>query len=98
MSHRFSSILILAWLGFVSATVGAADRPNLLLITVDDMSANSVGVFGSNVPDITPNIDQLARDGLRFELANVQVANCMPSRNVMWSGRYPQSNKVEGFY
>lgn len=98
MSHRFSSILLLAWLGFVSATVGAADRPNLLLITVDDMSADSVGVFGSSVPNITPNIDQLARDGLRFERAHVQVANCMPSRNVMWSGRYPQSNKVEGFY
>ena len=94
MSHRFSSILILVWFGFISATAGAADRPNLLLITVDDMSADSVGVFGSSVPDITPNIDQLAREGLRFGLAHVQVANCMPSRNVMWSGRYPQSNKV----
>jgi N-sulfoglucosamine sulfohydrolase len=98
MSHRFISILILAWFGFISATAGAVGRPNLLLITVDDMSADSVGVFGSSVPAITPNIDQLAREGLRFGLAHVQVANCMPSRNVMWSGRYPQSNKVEGFY
>jgi N-sulfoglucosamine sulfohydrolase len=98
MPHGFFPILILVWFGFSSAWAGAADRPNLLLITVDDMSADSVGVFGSRVPDITPNIDQLAREGLRFELAHVQVANCMPSRNVMWSGRYPQSNKVEGFY
>ncbi len=98
MPKYFFSMLILAWFGFISTTVGAAGRPNLLLITVDDMSADSVGVFGSSVPDITPNIDQLAREGLRFELAHVQVANCMPSRNVMWSGRYPQNNKVEGFY
>ncbi len=97
MSRCFRSLLILAWIGFYSAMVSAADRPNLLLITVDDMSADSVGVYGSRVPGITPNIDQLAREGLRFERAHVQVANCMPSRNVMWSGRYPQSNRVEGF-
>jgi len=98
MPRRSYSILVLVWLGIFSATIDAAGRPNLLLITVDDMSADSVGAFGSNVADITPNIDQLAREGLRFERAHVQVANCMPSRNVMWSGRYPQSNKVEGFY
>lgn len=98
MSRCCYSILVLVWLGFFSASTGAAGRPNLLLITVDDMNADSVGVFGSSVPDITPNIDQLAKEGLRFERAHVQVANCMPSRNVMWSGRYPQSNKIEGFY
>ncbi len=75
-----------------------AGRPNLLLITVDDMNADSVGVFGAAVPGSTPHIDQLAREGLRFERAHVQVANCMPSRNVMWSGRYPHSNRVEGFH
>jgi N-sulfoglucosamine sulfohydrolase len=98
MPHRFISILVLAWFGFTGPTVSAADRPNLLLITVDDMNADSVGVYGASKSDLTPNIDRLARDGLRFDLAHVQVANCMPSRNVMWSGRYPQSNKVEGFY
>lgn len=98
MSRCCYSILVLVWLGFFSASIGAAGRPNLLLITVDDMNADSVGVFGSSVPDITPNIDQLAKEGLRFERAHVQVANCMPSRNVMWSGRFPQNNKIEGFY
>lgn len=76
---------------------GVRQRPNILVITVDDMNADSVGVFGSAVPQVTPNIDSLARAGLRFERAHVQVANCMPSRNVMWSGRYPHSNRVEGF-
>jgi N-sulfoglucosamine sulfohydrolase len=98
MVRALQSLLILLCLGFFTNTVGAASRPNLLLITVDDMSADSVGVFGSRVPEITPNIDKLAAQGMRFDRAHVQVANCMPSRNVMWSGRYPQSNKVEGFY
>lgn len=98
MSRCFYCVLLLTGFCFFSATIDAAERPNLLLITVDDMSADSVGAFGSKVPDITPNIDQLALEGLRFERAHVQVASCMPSRNVMWSGRYPQSNKVEGFY
>lgn len=90
-------LFALLWLGLFSATAAAAGRPNLLLITVDDMNADSVGVFGSQVSEITPNIDRLAAQGIRFERAHVQVANCMPSRNVMWSGRYPQSNRVEGF-
>ena len=98
MYRFFCSMLAILWFGLSSATVTAATRPNLLLITVDDMNADSVGVFGSAVPDTTPNIDKLAREGLRFDRAHVQVANCTPSRNVMWSGRYPHSNKVEGFY
>jgi N-sulfoglucosamine sulfohydrolase len=98
MFRVLNAMLLLAWLGVFSTSASAVSRPNLLLITVDDISADSVGIFGSIVPEITPHIDQLAREGLRFERAHVQVANCMPSRNVMWSGRYPQSNKIEGFY
>ena len=98
MPPHFFIMLILVTLTSISVTAGASSKPNLLLITVDDMSADSVGVFGSSVPETTPNIDLLAREGVRFERAHVQVASCMPSRNVMWSGRYPQTNKVEGFY
>src|SRR6185503_16709296 len=76
----------------------AADRPNILIITTDDMSADSVGAFGCKLAGTTPHMDQLAKDGLRFRHAHVQVGNCMPSRNVMWSGRYPHNNRVEGFY
>jgi N-sulfoglucosamine sulfohydrolase len=76
----------------------AASRPNLLLITVDDMSADSLGAFGCKLADTSPHIDRLAAQGMRFDYAHVVVGNCMPSRNVMWSGRYPHNNGVEGFY
>jgi N-sulfoglucosamine sulfohydrolase len=90
-------LLALASLQF-SATPIAAARPNILIITVDDMSADSIGAFGCALRDTTPTIDRLAAEGMRFEHAHVQAANCMPSRNVMWSGRYPHNNRVEGFY
>ena len=97
--NRFVCVLpVLFLLGPFGPSAGAAEKLNLLLITVDDMSADSIGAFGCKLPDTTPNIDRLAREGLRFTQAHVQVGHCMPSRNVMWSGRYPHNNGVEGFY
>ena len=76
----------------VSSHLGWADvPPNVLFITVDDMNADSVGVFGCEVEDITPNLDRLAGQGMRFEYAHVQVPNCTPSRNVFQTGRYPHN-------
>ncbi|WP_197440951.1 sulfatase family protein [Thalassoglobus neptunius] len=75
-----------------------ASPTNLLIITVDDMSCDSMGVYDCPVPDTSPRMDQLAAESMRFDHAHVVVGNCMPSRNVMWSGRYPHSNGVEGFY
>jgi N-sulfoglucosamine sulfohydrolase len=80
------------------AATAESPRPNVLIITVDDMSADSLGVFGCKVPDTSPNIDALALEGLRFNRAHVVVGNCFPSRNVMWSGLYPHNTGVEGFY
>ncbi len=73
-------------------------QPNFLFITVDDMSCDSVGAFGCELDDTTPNIDRLAAEGLSFDHAHVVVGNCYPSRNVMFSGRYPHNSGVEGFY
>jgi len=76
----------------------ASEKHNVLIITTDDMSCDSVGVFGCRLPDTTPTMDELASQCMRFSHAYVQVGNCMPSRNVMFSGRYPHNNGVEGFY
>lgn len=90
-------IPLLVLFSFVLSIV-SAEQPNILLVTVDDMNCDSVGVFGSKLPDTTPNIDSLARQGLRFQYAHVQVGNCMPGRNVMFSGLYSHNNRMEGFY
>lgn len=70
---------------------------NVLLITVDDLNYNSVGCFGCQVDDITPNIDRLAREGVRFNNSHVTIAVCQPSRSVLLTGRYPHHNGARGF-
>src|SRR4051794_1975722 len=94
---RIARALVIG-LAFALANAAQAAAPNLLILTVDDMSCDSIGAFGCKLPDTSPNIDRLAGEGLRFDYAHVQVGNCMPSRNVMFSGRYPHNNRVEGFY
>jgi N-sulfoglucosamine sulfohydrolase len=67
---------------FVNLTVAQdldnASKTNVLLVTVDDMNWNSVGAYGASLPNLTPNIDQLAQEGMRFERAYVQAPNCSP--------------------
>ncbi|MBK8512413.1 MAG: sulfatase [Saprospiraceae bacterium] len=71
--------------------------PNVLIVTVDDMTYNSVGAFGCEIPDITPNIDKLASEGIRFTHAFVNTAVCAPCRQSLQTGRYPHNNGAEGF-
>ena len=85
-------------LSVAAATCPAADRLNVLIITADDLSADSLGSFGCKLAGTSPNIDRLATQGMRFDYAHVVCANCMPSRNALFSGRYPHNNGVEGFY
>lgn len=73
------------------------ERPNILLITVDDLHWGSLGMTGNSIPGISPNVDRLASEGLWFAQAHVTVAICHPSRNVWMTGRYPQNTGALGF-
>ena len=64
--------------------------PNILLITVDDMNFDTPGSFGGD-KNITPNIDRLATQGMRFMRAHVPVAICQVSRQSLMTGRYPHN-------
>lgn len=95
---------LLRWLLLsVAALFSAADvangapRLNVLMITVDDMNFDSVGAYGSPVDDITPSIDGLAAQGMRFEHAHVSIAICQPTRAVWMTGRYPHRSGALGF-
>lgn len=62
-------------------------RPNILLIMADDLGAESLGCYGcSNFK--TPNLDALARTGIRFENCYA-TPYCVPSRMQLMTGRYP---------
>ena len=72
-------------------------RPNVLLLVADDMNWDSPGCFGGVAPDVTPHIDRLASQGMRFWHAHANISVCTPSRSVMLTGLYPQHNGAEGF-
>jgi N-sulfoglucosamine sulfohydrolase len=97
----FHGLLLAAMLGAVDACSPASaqqpTRPNFLLITADDMNYNSPGLAGCRIPDITPNIDRLAAEGLYFTRAHVAAAICQPCRQALMTGRYPHSNSAGGF-
>jgi N-sulfoglucosamine sulfohydrolase len=79
------------------AAAASKKRTNILLITADDMNWDAPGCFGGRTPNITPNIDRLASQGMRFQYAHVTIAVCQPSRSVLMTGRYPHRNGAEGF-
>ena len=70
---------------------------NVLLILADDMNYNTIGCFGCPVDDISPNLDRLAEEGIRFDNAHVSIAVCQPSRQSMLTGLYPHHNGALGF-
>jgi N-sulfoglucosamine sulfohydrolase len=103
-SFLFIPLALSATFVFLSPAVhGLAKRPdsfkslNIVLITADDLGFDSVGVYGSAVPNITPNLDQFATEGMKFEHAHVVAAVCQPSRQSMMTGRYPHANGALGF-
>ena len=73
-------------------------RPNILLITADDMNYDASGAYGCKIDDITPNIDRLAAQGMKFTSAHVTIAVCQPCRESLMTGRYPHRNGAEGFH
>lgn len=92
LSVRSVTFLALA-IGFAFAVqVGRADevrRPNIVFILADDLGYGDVGCYGG--PDIkTPNIDRLAKEGLRFTDFYANGPVCTPTRCGLMTGRYQQ--------
>lgn len=75
---------------------GNEKRPNILLMTADDMSFDSVGYAGCPLPGISPNLDKLRSESMAFEHAHIVTAICGPSRAAMHSGRYPHQSGAMG--
>lgn len=88
----------------LSVTVKADDtkRPNVLFIGIDDLN-DWVGCFGGHPQAITPNMDRLAKRGVRFTNAHCAAPLCGPSRNAIFTGRQPfrtgmYNNSDKGWY
>jgi len=65
-----------------------ADQPNIVFILVDDLGQRDIGCYGSTFYE-TPNIDRLAREGMRFTDAYAACPVCSPTRASIMCGKYP---------
>ncbi|RJP23280.1 MAG: hypothetical protein C4520_06425 [Candidatus Abyssobacteria bacterium SURF_5] len=73
----------------------AGDRPNIVLLVADNLGWKDLGCYDN--PDVkTPNLDRLAREGIRFTNAFITASSCSPSRASIITGQYPHTNGVNG--
>ena len=80
------STLLLCASGFA----GNGSKPNVVFVLADDLGIGDVGCYGGERCKIeTPNIDQLAAEGIRFTDAHVNASVCQPTRIAIMTGRYP---------
>ncbi|MBI4578649.1 MAG: sulfatase-like hydrolase/transferase [Planctomycetes bacterium] len=69
------------------------DRPNVVILFVDQLRWSEVGCYGNAVVR-TPHLDKLASESCRFTLAFTNFPSCSPARSTLLSGRYARSNGV----
>ncbi|MDB4646508.1 sulfatase, partial [Akkermansiaceae bacterium] len=83
-------------LASISLSAFGAEKPNILFIISDDLTATALSCYGNKVCK-TPNIDRLASQGTRFTKAYCQGTYCGPSRASFMSGYYPHAIKMLGY-
>ena len=89
--------LISTFFFFIAGLLGVSAQknlPNVVFILADDVGYGDIGIYGGKVP--TPNIDSLAREGMRFTDAHSPAALCAPSRFSLLTGSYPYRNGRPG--
>jgi arylsulfatase A-like enzyme len=99
--HSSSFLRLLA---FVAAVIGSQvaplraaepSKPNIVYILADDLGFGDVGCYNpaSKIP--TPNIDRLAKEGIRFTDAHSPSAVCTPTRYALLTGRYAWRTRLQ---
>lgn len=87
MFRCIAAPVVAATLLLYASTAGAAPRPSVVVIVADDLGYGDVGAYGAKtIP--TPNIDRLAREGIRFTAGYATASVCSPSRAGFHTGRY----------
>ena len=74
----------------------AKERPNIILVFIDDMGWGDFSCFG-NQDASTPHIDRLAKEGISFEQFYVNSPICSPSRVAISTGQYPQRWRISSY-
>ena len=80
--------LLLFFVISLSVVFGRGQPPNILIVLADDLGYGDLGCYGNQIVK-TPNLDQFAREGMRFTDCYAAAANCSPSRTGLMTGRTP---------
>ncbi len=91
-----TKLFIILFFALAGGAAHTADRPNILLIYVDDLGFGDLGSYGHPVLQ-TPNIDSLAADGLKFTSNYSPSALCSPSRAGLLTGRTPYRTGIKSW-
>ncbi|NND17070.1 MAG: sulfatase-like hydrolase/transferase, partial [Silicimonas sp.] len=70
-----------------TAVTETTEKPNIVLVMVDDMGFSDIGAYGSEIQ--TPTLDQLASEGMRFNQFR-NTSKCFPTRAALMTGQYAQ--------
>lgn len=86
---KLSALLLTLSALFFQLGTAADQKPNVLIVLVDDMGYGDPGCYNEKSKIATPNIDRLAHEGMRFTDAHAPGPLCHPSRYGLLTGRYP---------
>ncbi|MBK9139308.1 MAG: sulfatase [Verrucomicrobia bacterium] len=93
--NQLVAALFMGWVAFPLAAATSA-RPNILFIMTDDHAAHAISAYGSRINQ-TPQLDRLAREGMRLDRCFVVNSICTPSRAAILTGKYSHKNGVPVF-
>ncbi len=88
------TLAVVVWLTLIGlARVGAQDRPNIIFIMADDLGYGDIGPYGQREIE-TPNLDRMAREGIRFTRHYAGTSVCAPSRCVLMTGLHTGHSEI----
>ncbi len=87
-------ILLVALATQFTHLLAAQERPNILWLFSDDHAYQAIGAYGGRLQSInlTPNIDRIAKEGMRFDKCYVANSICAPSRATLLTGKHSHLN------
>jgi arylsulfatase A-like enzyme len=88
-----SIVTLVFYLFFINGN--AQEKPNIIFILADDLGYGDLGCYGA-MDILTPNIDKLAQNGIKFTRAYANSSVCSPSRAAILTGNYPDFVGVPG--
>lgn len=97
MFAKYFPLTVIALICFIlitPANLSASDKPNILIITADNLGYGDLKCYNENSPIITPNLDRFAKESARLTSFYTASPTCTVSRACLLTGRIPQRHKL----